>query len=228
MTPDEEGPNPTDEQVEALDRCIGDLLAGKRPDNPEALLGEAAGSLRMASLLSSYRSADSVPSHTFVQALRSRFMPKQKSWLPDLRLSRRTLLRGFSGGAAAVVVCLFGQQALERIRGRDSVPAGWVPVAKAAELPPGAVKRFLANDKDGHVMNIGGHIWALSAICTHQACILNWNAQGQAFDCPCHGAEFSVSGEHTNPVNYGRPLPRLERIPVQQLNGVIYVVPASS
>jgi len=35
---------------------------------------------------------------------------------------------------------------------------------------------------------------ALQAICTHQACTISGQAGG-AFVCPCHGSEFSASGQ---------------------------------
>jgi len=125
---------------------------------------------------------------------------------------------------AALAIGLFGEQALRRLRGGEPVPAGWVPVARAAELPPGSVKRFIAGDMEGHVMNIGGRIWALSAICTHQACVLDWRGQEQEFVCGCHGAQFNTSGHQIGIDDYKTPLPPLAKIPVQQINGTIYVV----
>ncbi|MBV8085780.1 MAG: Rieske 2Fe-2S domain-containing protein, partial [Chloroflexi bacterium] len=86
------------------------------------------------------------------------------------------------------------------------------------------VKRFIANDVEGHVLNIGGQIWALSAICTHQACVLQWQAAVQEFQCPCHGAMFDTAGNQTGVDEYKTPLTPLARIPVQQLNGTIYAV----
>lgn len=36
---------------------------------------------------------------------------------------------------------------------------------------------------------------ALSAICTHVGCIVNWNQTENKFICPCHGSTFARSGE---------------------------------
>lgn len=39
-----------------------------------------------------------------------------------------------------------------------------------------------------------GNIHALSPVCTHAACIVNWNAEEKSWDCPCHGARYDVDG----------------------------------
>ena len=220
MTPEEQ---PTAKEVEAANAFVESLLAGERPGKAAAP-GDA---LRMAAFLASHDTTRAQPSAAFVEELRARFQSEQPrpSW-QSFRLSRRGLARGLAGGAAALVVCLFGEQVLERVSGGAQVPAGWVPVARAADLPPGGVKRFIAGDVEGHVMNIGGRIWALSAICTHQACLLDWQAPRQEFVCGCHGAEFDTSGQQVGIDDYKTPLPPLAKIPIQQLNGTIYVVPA--
>lgn len=36
---------------------------------------------------------------------------------------------------------------------------------------------------------------AISSVCTHLHCIVNWNAVIKEFECPCHGAKFNQNGE---------------------------------
>jgi cytochrome b6-f complex iron-sulfur subunit len=35
---------------------------------------------------------------------------------------------------------------------------------------------------------------AVSAICTHAGCSMNFNASAQLLDCPCHGSQFGEDG----------------------------------
>lgn len=43
-----------------------------------------------------------------------------------------------------------------------------------------------------------GEIHALHAVCTHAACIVNWNAEERSWDCPCHGARYGTDGSVLN------------------------------
>ncbi len=40
-----------------------------------------------------------------------------------------------------------------------------------------------------------GRIHALSAVCTHAACIVSWNSEEKSWDCPCHGARYNIHGQ---------------------------------
>ena len=54
-----------------------------------------------------------------------------------------------------------------------------------------------------------GELHAVSAVCTHLACIVAWNEAEKSWDCPCHGSRF----DHEGRVLHGpavKDLPRKE------------------
>ncbi len=60
---------------------------------------------------------------------------------------------------------------------------------------------------------------ALVPICTHQGCTTGWNAATQSLNCPCHGAQFSTTGE----VLRGPTRTPLARYALQLKNGHVLV-----
>lgn len=50
---------------------------------------------------------------------------------------------------------------------------------------------------------------AVNPTCTHQGCIVGWQAEQKAFVCPCHGSKFDINGKASNgPAT--KPLPTYE------------------
>jgi cytochrome b6-f complex iron-sulfur subunit len=45
------------------------------------------------------------------------------------------------------------------------------------------------------VVRLEGGFLAISSVCTHLHCIVNWNELTKRFECPCHGAKFNEEGE---------------------------------
>ena len=43
--------------------------------------------------------------------------------------------------------------------------------------------------------NGGNNLSALSMICTHQGCNVDWKKTSNSLYCPCHGSEFSAEGK---------------------------------
>jgi glycine/D-amino acid oxidase-like deaminating enzyme/nitrite reductase/ring-hydroxylating ferredoxin subunit len=41
----------------------------------------------------------------------------------------------------------------------------------------------------------GGQLHALNPVCTHAKCVVDWNSAEKTWDCPCHGARYSIHGE---------------------------------
>ena len=65
----------------------------------------------------------------------------------------------------------------------------------------------------------GGELVALSAVCTHLGCIVQWEKDKQDFLCPCHGGHYNVEGAVTS----GPPPKPLAKLPVSVANGTITV-----
>ena len=58
---------------------------------------------------------------------------------------------------------------------------------------------------EGRVVEVGGEklavhrrasgeVHAVSAVCTHLGCIVEWNGSEETWDCPCHGSRFDHAG----------------------------------
>jgi cytochrome b6-f complex iron-sulfur subunit len=44
------------------------------------------------------------------------------------------------------------------------------------------------------VINTGSAFVALSSVCTHEGCIVRYDASSDKINCPCHNSVFSTSG----------------------------------
>ena len=63
------------------------------------------------------------------------------------------------------------------------------------DLEPGqaSVKRVGSSQVAGY-RDEAGELHAVSAVCTHLACIVCWNPAETSWDCPCHGSRFDTDG----------------------------------
>ena len=62
-----------------------------------------------------------------------------------------------------------------------------------------------------------GSLVALSAVCPHLGCIVQWEKERQDFLCPCHAGYFTPDGE----VISGPPPRALAKIPFTVTNDVV-------
>ena len=113
----------------------------------------------------------------------------------------------------------------------------WQEVALLANVPPGSAIRFSTASFAGYVVNDGGHIRALSSVCTHMGCTLYYRPDWKDLRCPCHGASFALKGQLANGRDrwretggyagdasaYPVTLPALVRPEVKVEDGEIYV-----
>ena len=70
-------------------------------------------------------------------------------------------------------------------------------VGNISEVPPGTAKVYEVGDRAVAVCNVGGELYAVDDVCTHDEGSLDQgDLEGFEIECPRHGARFDVrSGE---------------------------------
>jgi cytochrome b6-f complex iron-sulfur subunit len=219
--------DPRDQRdIERFDRYLDALLTGDRP-SPESITdADQAEMARLAAEIAGavpVGAADREPDPAFVEQLRRRMraaddgiaavqvpppvrpdaMPAgQQRW----RVSRRQVLQAGFGAAAGLAVGVIGAALGQR---PEDEPTGWqgdlvagegywADVARLQDVPVGTAMRFSTVAFDGFVVNDDGEIRALSSVCTHMACTLQFRPDWRDLRCPCHGASFNLRGELAN------------------------------
>ena len=119
-----------------------------------------------------------------------------------------------AGAVAAPVVAYFYPPKLEEM------PSEPVLVCAENELPVGESKTVKFGRYPAIVVHLEAGLKAYSAVCTHFACIVKWNAEEQRLDCPCHDGFFSVED---GSVVAGPPPTPLTMLETEIVDGQIYV-----
>ena len=71
--------------------------------------------------------------------------------------------------------------------------SGWITVCSLSELPPGAHRVVDVDGAQVAVFNLGGELYAIEDVCTHDGGILTGGpVEGDVIVCPRHGARFCV------------------------------------
>lgn len=98
------------------------------------------------------------------------------------------------------------------VNNQPSSPDGQIQVLASiptAQIPNDSfVKVKISERQQYYVSHQNGNFRALSAECTHQGCMVDWNNANRIFKCPCHGGEYDPQGE----VQQGPPPRPLEKI----------------
>jgi cytochrome b6-f complex iron-sulfur subunit len=132
---------------------------------------------------------------------------------------RKFLAAGLGGIAAAlaagVIYPLFRYLAPQRSAGTQ----GKVTFPESA-VPPDGAKFFDFRGSTGVIVRKkGGDLVALSAVCTHLGCIVQWEKEKQDFLCPCHAGRYTADGA----VVSGPPPRPLSKLAFTVANGTITV-----
>ena len=227
---------PSVEQVARLDAFLDDLTAGRQPESQDLSPQELQERVLAAQLRGAQPDA-AAPSADFLRSLEARVASAAAAERAGAsgarrpaRLSRGRFLRSattFAGGVGLGIAGVEGVAAAQDAqRPHELVVAGnerWYAIARVGEVPPGGLKSFSAGGVLGFLLNDGGRLHAVSAICTHMGCRLKPStpAQGaEGLHCLCHGSRFSRRGA----VTHGMAPSSLPSIAVRLEGGIVYAL----
>jgi cytochrome b6-f complex iron-sulfur subunit len=217
---------PTLEQIARLDAFLEHLGGERRPTPQRMTLQETTERVIAAQLRLACVGVEE-PTPQFLYALAQtveRAVARDQRRPHPPGLSRgRFLGRAAQATAAAGLV---GVGAVADEVGHHPLPSQalvadsghWYDVAAADELASGQMKAFAAGGVLGYLVNKGGRLHAVSALCTHMGCRLKPELGRPGLRCLCHGALFSADGR----VLTGPALERLPRIDVRVAGGRVY------
>jgi cytochrome b6-f complex iron-sulfur subunit len=95
---------------------------------------------------------------------------------------------------------------------------GRTEVIAAEELPEGSGMKVVHNDIPVWVVHAPFGFVAVSAVCTHLGCIVEYDADKEIW-CPCHAAFFDLRGN----VKSGPAPSSLPTFEVAVVDGVVYI-----
>jgi cytochrome b6-f complex iron-sulfur subunit len=185
------------EPVERIAAFVDDLLHGRRPRRFQAS-SEELETLQVAAEIRSAQPAADLPTQAFIDELGQRLRTRMDA-KPETSVSRRALFRTAGFAAAAGIAGVALDRALVGLPSSEQstmTPTNgtWRAVAAVQEVPSGQALRFSSGPVEGFVVNDGGTIKAVSAVCTHQGCLLRLDAAAHRLRCPCHASVFSTTG----------------------------------
>jgi cytochrome b6-f complex iron-sulfur subunit len=130
------------------------------------------------------------------------------------RLLTGSLAIGFLSALGAILAYLFPPERREFNPGRMRLKVG-----RADEFAVGEGKQVLFHGRPVWVIRLKGGFVALSAVCTHQGCIVTWDEKRALLRCPCHGGLFDTDGN----VVAGLPRRPLPHLRVEVLGGEVFI-----
>jgi cytochrome b6-f complex iron-sulfur subunit len=121
----------------------------------------------------------------------------RESGLKGVDFERRSFLHKVVGGVGAVVAATTLYPIVKFIipPAKTISNVSELTVGKAAEVADGAGKIYQFNEDKVIVVNQGGVLTAVSAVCTHLGCLVHWENGAKELACPCHGAKYKVTGD---------------------------------
>ena len=124
---------------------------------------------------------------------------------------RRTFLLVMAGGLAGLLAAASAWPLLRFLAPLGGGGADERVAVPRSALQPGGAHFFQFRGKPAVLLQSqSGEYQALSAVCTHLGCVVQWQAEKGEFLCPCHGGRFAPAGN----VLSGPPPRPLEALPV--------------
>ena len=185
--------------VDRIARFVDDLIHNRRPRRFKASAEEMQAVQGAATLRTAQPGAD-LPDSDFIDRLGRQLRSQMEPSPAHVSVTRRALLRtaGFAA-AAGVAGAVIDRTIVSRPLGEQATlmpdHGTWRPVAALVDVPAGQAIRFSSGPVEGVVINDRGTVKAVSAVCTHQGCLLLLDAAAHRLRCPCHPTVFSVTGK---------------------------------
>jgi cytochrome b6-f complex iron-sulfur subunit len=219
-----------------LNRHIDGLLKDTSPPPYPVEDEEERAVLEMAARLRLLHPNAAVPRRRF-QARMRRLLARSVN--PPGGLPRRRLLLGGAAGLIAGFIAGLGTSlGVGRLESSGRWPltgslqpsalAGWVMAGHVEDVPAGGAFAFGTKGLSGYILRQGNEFSALSAICNHLGCHVQWQPGSKQFVCPCDDSSFDRSGNYLAE-DYGAASPvalkPLTRLAVRIEGDVLYVKP---
>ena len=185
--------------IDRIASFVDDLIHNRRPRRFKAS-AEEVEALQTAAALRPVQPGADLPARDFIDRL-GRQLRSQMGPAPQAAsVTRRALLRTAGLAAAAGVAgAVIDRTIVSQPSGQQATLTPdhgvWRPVAAVADVPAGQVVRFSSGPVEGVLVNDRGTIKAVSAVCTHQGCLLLLDAAAHRLRCPCHPTVFSATGQ---------------------------------
>ena len=222
-----------------LDHHVEDLLNDQRPERTPLPDEDALRARQTAAMLRAAKPGAGLPSQEFLHRIQGSIngwvRERAASSPPASGFSRRSVIvSGLSGIAAGVLAAVgidrfthpaptaTNRPTPDLVLNEGGWKGSWQPVMALSEVPQATPVRFSSGAIEGFLVRNGEDVRALSAICTHMACVLNWSKIRTKFECPCHGASFDQGGAPTGHYE-GGSLPPLPTIKVRVMGGQVQV-----
>lgn len=133
---------------------------------------------------------------------------------------RRSFLGICLAGIATMAAGAFAWPVFRYLGPRSQSKSQVRVVINEADVAEGQAKFFeFGGSAAVLIRKKGGELVALSAVCTHLGCIVQWEKEKQGFICPCHAGHYTADGT----VISGPPPKPLQRISFSVADGNITV-----